>query len=352
MIPPHRNEPMRNSLITASIRSFLLTLFGVIGVCFGLIISLMLISLISSSSSEPERLYNVTIAANAEGDRTVKSSKTPVILKLNIMGPIGAENLNMHTVRQQLIESREGDLKNDRVKAVLVHIESPGGTVTDSDGIYRALLWYKKKFNVPVYVFVDGLCASGGMYIAAAGDKVFATNSSLIGSIGVVSPPFFNVVDLMGKLGVLSETITAGKDKDSMNPFRPWKPDEDANIKKLITNFYDQFVDIIVTNRTRVNREKLVQEYGAHIFPAPEAKEIGFIDEDNSSLFEVIKLLAREISIDNDYYQVVELQRRNWYADLLRSESPFSSGIVKHRLDLGVETDPGLLNDYLYLYRR
>jgi signal peptide peptidase SppA len=344
---------MRNSLITSSIRSFLLTLFGVIGVCFGFLISIILISLISSSTSDtPERLYNVSIAANAEGDRTVKSSKSPVILKLNIMGAIGTELLNMHTVRQQLIESREGDLKNDRVKAVLVHIESPGGTVTDSDGIYRALLWYKDKFNVPVYVFVDGLCASGGMYIAAAGDKVFATNSSLVGSIGVLSPPFFNVVDLMDKLGVISETVTAGKDKDTMNPFRKWKPDEDANIKKLITNFYDQFVNIIVTHRPRVNREKLIQEYGAQIFPAPEAKEIGYIDEDNSSLFEVIKLLAREISIDNDYYQVVELQRRNWYADLLRSDSPLSTGIVKHRLDIGAESDPRLLNDYLYLYRR
>lgn len=353
MIPPHRHEPMRNSLITSSIRSFLLTLFGVLGLCFGLIIAMIILSLISSSTTDtPERYYNVAIVANADGDRTVKSSKAPVILKLNIVGPIGTDTLNMHSVRQQLIESREGDLKNDRVKAILVHIESPGGTVTDSDGIYRALLWYKEKFNVPIYVFVDGLCASGGMYIAAAGDKVFSTNSSLIGSVGVLSPPFFNFVDLMGKVGVISETVTAGKDKDAMNPFRTWKPDEDENIKTIISHFYEQFVDIVVTHRPKVNREKLVQDYGAHIFPASKAKEIGFVDTDDSSLFEVIKLLAREISIDNDYYQVVELQRRNWYADLLRSDSTLSTGIVKHRLDLGPEMDPRLMNDYLYLYRR
>lgn len=352
MIPPHRNEPMRNSLIVASVKSFLLTLFGVLGVCFGFIIALMIISLISSSTSDtPERFFSPEIVANAEGDRTVKSSKAPVILKLNIFGAIGTEILNMHTVRQQLIESREGDLKNDRVKAILVHIESPGGTVTDSDGIYRALLWYKEKYHVPIYVFVDGLCASGGMYIAAAGDKVFATNSSLIGSIGVLSPPFFNVVELMNKLGVASETITAGKDKDSMNPFRPWKEGEDQNLKDIISHFYEQFVNIIVTHRPRVDREKLVQDYGAHIFPAVKAKEIGYVDHDDSNLFEVIKQLASEISIDNDYYQVIELQRRNWFAELLKSQSPFATGVVKHRLDLGSENDPNLLNKFLYMYR-
>lgn len=352
MIPPHRHEPMRNSLITSSIRSFLLTLFGVLGVCFGFILAVVIISLISSSTSEtPERYYNMQVVANAEGDRTVRSSKTPVILKINVIGPIGTELLNMHTMRQLLIESRENDLKNDRVKAVLLHIESPGGTVTDSDGIYRALLWYKEKYNVPVYAYIDGLCASGGMYIAAAADKVFASNVSLIGSVGVLSPPFFNVVDLMDKVGVNSLTVTAGKDKDAMSPFRKWREGESDNIRSVIEHFYDQFVTIVTTNRPRVNKEKLVQDYGAHIFPATTAKEIGFVDTDDSNLFEVIGLLAKEIGIDNNYYQVVELQRRNWYADLLKSESPLRTGTVKHRLDMGPETDPNLMNDFLYLYR-
>lgn len=346
MIPPHRHEPMRNSLITSSVRSFLLALFGVLGVCIGLIIAILLISIISSSTSDtPEKYYNVAVVADATGDRTVKSNKTPVILKLNIFGPIGTELLNMHTVRQQLIESREGDLKNDRVKAVLVHIESPGGTVTDSDGIYRALQWYKEKFKVPVYVFIDGLCASGGLYVAAAGDKVFATDVSLVGSVGVLSPPFFNVVDLMNKLGVISATITAGKDKDAMNPFRKWKEDESQNIEEIIAYFYDHFVNIVVTNRPRISRDKLVQDYGAHVFPAKQAKEIGFVDTDDTNLFDAIKLLAQEIGVDNDYYQVVELQRKNWYADLLKSEFPIANGVIKHRMDLGPEFDPSLSND-------
>ncbi len=343
---------MRNSLITSSVRSFLFTLFGVLGVCFGLIIAIIIISLISSSTSDtPDRFYNVDIVANADGSRAVKSSKSPVILKLNIIGPIGTDLLNMHTVRQQLIESREGELKNDRVKAILVHIESPGGTVTDSDGIYRALLWYKEKYNVPVYAFIDGLCASGGMYVASAADKVMATDISLIGSVGVLSPPFFNIVDLMDKIGVTSKTIIAGKDKDAMSPFRKWKEGESENIQSIIEYYYDHFVNIVTTHRPKVNREKLVADYGAHIFPAVKAKEIGFVDTDDTNLFDAIKLLAQEIGIDNDYYQVVQLTRRNWYADLIKSNSALTTGVVKHRLDLGPETDPSLFNDFLYLYR-
>ena len=68
---------------------------------------------------------------------------------------------------------------------------APGGAADDSVGIYRALCEYKKKYNVPIYAFVDGLCASGGMYIACAADKIYATPSSVIGSVGVIMGPLF-----------------------------------------------------------------------------------------------------------------------------------------------------------------
>lgn len=65
----------------------------------------------------------------------------------------------------------------------LVYINTPGGTVVDADGIYRALLEYKTKYDVPIYAYIDGLCASGGMYVALAADKIFASDVSLIGSV-------------------------------------------------------------------------------------------------------------------------------------------------------------------------
>lgn len=349
---PYRGSSYgRESLIVVSFRSFLVAIFGIIGLCFGFFIALLLIgSITSSSAGQAETYFTPQIVPNAEGDRTAQSSRAPVILKLNVVGVIGAETLNMHTVRQLLVESREGPFKDDRVKAILIHIESPGGTVVDSDGIYRALLDYKARYKVPVYAFVDGLCASGGMYVASAADKIFASNVSLIGSVGVLSPPFFNFVDLMQKLGVDSLTLTAGKDKDALSPFRKWRADEDENLKAIIEYYYNDFVGIVLKSRPHMDRTKLVDEYGAHIFPAAIAKEYGYIDQDNATINEVILELAKKIGIDNNYYQVIELTKKNWFAELVQGRSTFFSGEVTHKLDLPAELDPKLMNQFLYLY--
>ena len=176
----------------------------------------------------------------------VSSSTTPVILKVNVQGVIGIDDLTRHKFQELLTESREKSLKNDRVKAILLCIDSPGGTVSDADGIYNALKAYKKQFGVPVYAYVDGLCASGGMYIACAADKIYASDASLVGSIGVLFPAMFNFVKLMEKVGVDSKTLIAGKGKDEMNPFRTWKPDEGANYQKIVDDFYEIFVDVVV----------------------------------------------------------------------------------------------------------
>src|SRR5690606_9333623 len=137
----------------------------------------------------------------------------------------GTESFNMNTFRAQLMESREGIFEKSPVVALLLHIQSPGGTVIDADGIYRAIKAYKAQHNIPVYAYVDGLCASGGMYIAAAADKIFASDVSLIGSVGVISPPTFNFTKTMEKLGIEALTLSAGIGKDDLNPFRPWKAD-------------------------------------------------------------------------------------------------------------------------------
>lgn len=350
---PYRGSPYgRESLVVVSFRSFLIALFGIIGITIGFVVALAIIGGLSGATEgQMESYFTPEIAPNAQGVRQAQSSRAPVILKLNVLGVIGSELLNMHTFRQQLIESREGTFKDDRVKAIVLHIESPGGTVVDSDGIYRALKQYKERYKVPVYAYVDGLCASGGMYVASAADKVYATDISLIGSVGVISPPFFNFVDLMQKLGVDSLTLSAGKDKDALNPFREWKPDEDENMKNIISYYYDHFVDVVSSSRPEINKEKLVQDYGARLFPATIAKEYGFVDADNATISDVIADLAQEIGIDNDYYQVIELNKRTWYTELFRSQTSLLKGEVKHSLDLPAEMDANLMNKFLYLYQ-
>lgn len=341
-----------NGIFFGALRSFFVTLTGTLGIAIGILFFFLIIGGISSTTNKHiEQNYDLQIQPNAENIRKVQSKKAPVILELNIMGVIGTELLSEQSLRQLLVESREGDLKDDRVKALFLHINTPGGAATDADGMYRAIRSYKEQYKVPVYAYVDGLCASGGMYVAAAADKIFSSNASLIGSVGVITPPFFNFSKLIDKIGVESQTIYEGKGKDDMNPFRPWKPDEDHSYKDIIKNFYDIFVDVVTSARPKIGKENLIEKYGAGIYPAQIAQEYGYIDQANMSRNEALKHLLHELAIDDDYYQVVSLESSNWAAKIFSWSNPILRGKVHHKLDLPIELDPQLSGKFLYLYR-
>jgi protease-4 len=327
-----------------------------IGIGIGLIFVLSMIagmisSLSSSKSSELESTLNVKILSNADGTRKSLVADSPLILQVSINGVIGGDSLNAQTVKTELLESREGDYKNNRVKAILLNINTPGGTVTDADSIYHYLKEYKARYKVPIYAYVDGLCASGGMYVALAADKIFATDISLIGSVGVITPPFMNFTQLMGKIGVESLTISAGKGKDELNPFRPWKEGEGDMLKQLIEYYYNHFVDLVVKNRPEMDKTKLIDVYGANVFPAQQAKEYGFIDIVTDSKSTVLELLVKEAGLEGAEYQVIELESKNWFGGLFHSRSSLLKGIIKHQIQLSPEFEPELANQFLYLYQ-
>lgn len=342
---------MRESIFYSALRAFFVSMLAVLGVCLAiLLIGIGLGSLSFSISKEPDTNFSIEVLADAEGKRKALSTE-PVILRINIDGIIGLERLDQETIRNMLIESREGLLKNDLVKGILLYMQTPGGTVIDADGIYRAIKAYKKQYNVPVYAYVDGMCASGGMYIAAAADKILASDSSIIGSIGVITPSALNISQLLDKIGVQSLTLYAGKGKDDLNPLRPWKPGEESNYKDLIDYYYNDFVNVMVHNRPHLNKTKLIKEYGAKIFPAPEAKEIGFIDENNVSLSEAIAQLAKKMGVTEENYRVVQMSKQTWYSELFKNQVNLLQGVVKHQLQFSPEYDPRLLSQFQYIYR-
>ncbi len=344
---------MRESIFSAAIRAFFLALFGVAGLLIGFVVIFALVGAISDTSvAEPEIAYTYTpeIKPNADGIRKELSKDAPVILKLNISGIIGLDSLTHKAVEQQLIESRERSLK-ERVKAILLYINTPGGTVVDADGIYHAIKRYKETYKVPVYAYVDGLCASGGMYVASAADKIYASDVSLIGSVGVILPTMLNFSQIMDKIGIQSLTLYDGKGKDNLNPLRPWHKGEEDNIKNAITYYYGMFVDIVTANRPLLDKEKLINDYGANIYPANLAKEYGYIDETGHTLNDTIKLLAEKIEIKDDYYQVVALESKSWISELFKAKLDLLSGRITHQLELTPDMHPKLMQQYLYLYR-
>ncbi len=342
-----------DSLLISLIRPFFKTFGAIFGFGLGITLTVVLISQIVGKTDDQLEIkthYSPTVVPNAKDQRKLLSKTAPVILKININGFIGTDKLNMHTISEQLVESREGVFKDGRVKAILLHINSPGGTVDDADGIYQAVKEYKESYNVPVFAFVDGLCASGGVYIACACDKVFTTDASIVGSVGVLSQYFFNFTKLMEKIGVESKTLIAGKGKDNLNPFRPWKAGEEDSLNKVVQAFYEQFVDVVISSRTQIDKNKLINEYGAQIFAGKTAFEYGFTDGSGYNLSETLKLLAKEVDIEDDFYQVVKMEKKISLSDLLQGNSTMMTGTLKHKIELAPQFDPNLMNQFLYLY--
>ncbi len=199
------------------------------------------------------------------------ASEKLVVLKVNgtIMPPF----------TERLIEQIKQAAKTDGVKGVLLSVDSPGGFVADSHQIYHELLKLSEK--KPVYVQMKRLAASGGYYISmGAGPKakIYAEPTTWTGSIGVIIPRY-DVTELAKKFGVDSVPLKTGEFKDALNPFRPLTDRERAVWENILNQSYEQFVDVIATNRPKLDTEKVKALATGQIFTAKDAKENGLVDE-------------------------------------------------------------------------
>lgn len=174
------------------------------------------------------------------------------------------------------------------VKAVVLRINSPGGTVASSQEMYSAVVKCREK--KPVVVSMGDISASGGYYISSAADLIVANPGTLTGSIGVILNGM-NFQKLLDKIGISNNIIKSGKLKDIVSPFRQMTPQERALLQKLINNAYGQFIDAIVEGRINyINAkypdrklkltEKILKENAdGRIFTGKQALEIGLVDQ-------------------------------------------------------------------------
>ncbi len=342
-------EINRESVLISAWRSFCKTVFSLFGLFVAIGVLLLVLGMFSSPYEMDEKT-TVDILPDLNNELEVRPLSSPVVLRIDVHGEIGTEFLNTERVENILVDSRRGVLGHDRVKAILLHMDTPGGGVTDSDNIYRMVKAYKAQYNVPVFAYVDGMCASGGMYISSAADKVYAGPASIVGSVGVRSGPFFNVSDTMSRYGVQAKTLTQGLDKDMMNPYRPWKPDEDASLMATMTFFYQRFVDIVTQAHPRLDRDKLVNVYGAKVYVGPEAEKLGYVEAADSDYKTAVSDLMQQAKIDpKQPYQIVVLKPR---IDLFTAISQHSSSFLSKLLSpwMPARLEQRKLEPFLYLY--
>ena len=340
-----------DSIFRATLRSFFVTAFGTLGVLFGFLFIMIFMGVFGSLQTVTiESQTSKRLLTNAEGTRSPFKRNTPVIIQLDIKGTIGLDKLTSDHIRQALVESREGEFNNDSVKGILLVINTPGGTAIDSQSIYQAILDYKKRYEVPVHAYVEGLCLSGGMYVSAAADQIHATKDSIVGSVGVLIPTMMNFSKILENWEIDTLTITAGKDKDILNPLRPWKKEEAANLQEIINEQYLLFVDAMVTNRPKLSRDLLINTLGANIFTADQGLDIGFVDGLVSGREQALQALVEAAELEDREYQVIGLEPANWVSDFFSAKNPLLKGEINHRHTIPGTLAPELNNQLLHLW--
>jgi len=175
---------------------------------------------------------------------------------------------------REILKKAEND-KN--IKGILLRINSPGGTVTSSDIIYHEIKSFKERSKVKVYVSVVDVAASGGYYVAMAGDSIMVHPTSLVGSIGVLALKL-NLEGMMGKIGVELEIVKSTEKKDFMSPFRPLTKEERALFQETIDRYYDRFVDVVVLNRDRLDPQAVKVLADGRVYNARQALENHLVD--------------------------------------------------------------------------
>ncbi|GJQ26046.1 MAG: signal peptide peptidase SppA [Phycisphaerae bacterium] len=176
-----------------------------------------------------------------------------------------------------LVEKLQAAAKDDRVKAIVLRINSPGGSVTASDTMYEELLAFRKKTGKPVIAYFQDVSASGAYYLSCAADEIIAQRTSVTGSIGVIMQ-MMDVSGTLGKIGVVTDAITSGAFKDAGSPLRKMKPEERKVFQDLVDGFYNQFVDIVAAGRPKLTREQIVKLADGRVYNAQQALEAGLID--------------------------------------------------------------------------
>jgi protease-4 len=231
------------------------------------------------------------------GDEKIAVGKNG-ILQLELEGVI----MNGKRFLKNLKKYRE----DKNVKAVLVVIDSPGGSVGPSQEIYSELLKTKTEFKLPIICVSNGLVASGAYYSAAACDKLVVAKGALVGSIGVIMS-FANLEKLYDWAKVSRYSITSGRFKDSGAEYRAMRSDEKELFQDLINDVFLQFKSDIVAAR-KMKREVVDKYADGRVFTGAKAVELGFADK-IGDYQDAVNMTAEAAGLGKDY-EIFEVPRK------------------------------------------
>ncbi|MCR4789912.1 MAG: signal peptide peptidase SppA [Treponemataceae bacterium] len=260
-------------------------------------------------------------------NQNIPRSGGKYVAELYIDGTIQEEN---DTYNQAWLLETIDELKKDNNNlGILLVIDSPGGTVYESDEAYLKLMDYRAE--KPVWAYFEHLAASGGYYIGCSSEKIAANRNTLTGSIGVISGRSLDLTGLMNEHGIKMTTITAGKNKNMFNIDSPVSPEQKAIMQSIADECYEQFVQIVSDSRNMsVDKVKVLAD--GRIYTANQAKNNGLIDEVCS--YDDFKNSYKEF-LRNEKVSFRELKyerEKKFYEDLFKSKSNLKNQSVEEKV--------------------
>ncbi|MCK8602761.1 signal peptide peptidase SppA [Desulfoferrobacter suflitae] len=226
--------------------------------------------------------------------------------------------------------------KDDHIKAVVLQINTPGGSTTASDILYQEIVRFKRKSNVKVVAAMMDVAASGGYYICLPCDYIIAHPTTVTGSVGVlfITP---KVIGLMAKIGLEVEISKSGENKDMGSPFRAATEAENQIVQGLIDELGQRFIDLVGKHRKHVSQDELARIATGRIYLANQALKVGLVDE--IAYMDDAVSRARELAGLPEDAKVVSYRRTEYPDDNL-----YNTATSEHRDQKASLIDTGFLN--------
>lgn len=313
---------------------------------------LLLILLLVAFSGCTLFKINVTPSLGPLKEKTVSGEGDNKILLIDIKGLISNKkqvsalgvqtNVGLVDRVREILKKAEQD---DDIKALILRINTPGGTVTSSDIIYHEIKTFKERKKIKVYAIVMDLAASGGYYIAQAADRIIVHPTSLTGSIGVIALKM-NLSGLMEKVGVDFEVVKSGAHKDFLSPFRSLTKDERLIFQKTIDDLHQRFVSTIEDNRKQLNRDQIKKLADGRIYTSQQALDANLIDQ-IAYRDEAENFIQKDLSLSA--MRLVIYHRAGQYKSNIYSSSPVPPSVNFNFVNLNlIPENPGL--NFMYLW--
>ena len=225
---------------------------------------------------------------------------------------------------QYVLDAIDGMTWNDDNKGMMLYINTPGGTVYESDEVYLKLQEYKEETGRPVYVYMASQATSGGYYIAAAADRISANRNCWTGSIGVTIGSIFDISELLEDYGITVETIDSGANKSMGSMVEPMTDEQRDILQSLVDDAYDQFVDIVAEGRD-MDTDEVRKLADGRIYTARQAEENGLIDLVVDTYDDAVADMDSEFDIGScEFYDFRYEPEYDFLSSLIRSMDKLS----------------------------